>query len=499
MAVIPNSSGLGLRTTEPVPHVAQTTDTSISDGLGEIARSTAKTAKRIADNRAEVDSTSAFNGAYSELEGFLVDLEVDKDYDTQFERYQKTVDEISSRYSEGIKGSGGRAKFQERFLKYSSDQGHEVRSRQLQKDMDEQVGLMQLNLEQISVNSGNLDDPDLRDELRRDGLQAIQSAFDNGIFDDQETAEAAVAFQRNNAKADVRREIRNDPEAALQSLQKNEFHGLDAEENQIWQERSVRAAESQRRERLAQANRFEREAEKAEKRRADDVSREGDLLLRKGGLDERWIEDNIEVLSEEDRRYFYRKIDEGPSHRGGDIETYANLRLRAGTEDVREEARLSLLRGDIVESQYDKIVSRSERNASEVSLPNAFERAEDFIRVSLEPPDNFRDPLKKQRQASAVDEFFDWFGKNPDALDQQIQDRAKQIVDDFSIVNTNEILAATRRKTNLPLSNEKASLDSQIEQAVKRFELGEITKDEFLEISGALKTLEVHLNHDSTK
>ena len=72
--------------------------------------------------------------------------------------------------------------------------------------------------------------------------------------------------------------------------------------------------------------------------------------MRQGKLDPNWIETNIDKLSEEDRRYFYRALD-SEQVQFHDRMVYADLRQQAMTGDVSEAAREALKRNQISQGQ----------------------------------------------------------------------------------------------------------------------------------------------------
>lgn len=495
MPAIPNSQGFGLVQSEISQTPIATLDSDPIRRLGQIATETENTFKKIKANRDELESTRAISAAQKELQVSISDLEADKDYDTQFQRYQERAKELSETYGSQIKSKRARARFDSQFGEFAFNEGIKVRSKSLGNHLKEQRGIADLNIDQIASTTGNIVDPEQRKKARSEGFKEIQRNLDIGVYDELEAAEALVRFQGLNAKADVRRDIQIDPEDAILKLQNNEYRGLTAEQNQIWQERGIKAIESERRARLAAEDKAEKKLEGLDKERADAASLEGDLLLRKGNLTEQWIEANAEVLEEADRRYFYKKLDEGPVGEQAS-ETYADLRLDATAGDVREDAREALRRGDISESQFDKLLSRSERNAPESSLPNPLKRAENLIRVALEPPANFTDPLQKIRQADAVDSLFEWFDKNKDASPELIQKRADEIITNYSLADTRKILRESQRKTGYPAPKNQKELEEQMADVVVRFNAGEITQDEAKRLAVELKNVELVIENE---
>lgn len=157
--------------------------------------------------------------------------------------------------------------------------------------------------------------------------------------------------------------------------------------------------------------------DKQKKQAADAAAKVGDKLLSDGQLSARWIEQNTAVLDPADVRFFYDKL-RNPSGEGPrNADLYANLRYAAGQgQDVRDDARSALHRGDIRSSDYSQIL-----NEVETSHPNWYKRGADYIKsmsgVSLlNPPTN-----APQLYARMIDQWGDWRDQNPNATDSQAQ------------------------------------------------------------------------------
>lgn len=182
----------------------------------------------------------------------------------------------------------------------------------------------------------------------------------------------------------------------------------------------------------ADMERLQALGDKQKKLAADAISKDGDKLLANGQLSARWIEQNRAVMDPNDYRYFYQKLQnpggtEGP--RNSDL--YASLREAAGRgEDVREDARAALHRGDIRSSDYDRILGETES-----SHPNWYKRGADYIKSMsgmslLNPP-----PDAPQRYARLMDRWGDWRDEHKDATDAQAQSAYQDLVANGMLVD----------------------------------------------------------------
>ncbi len=167
----------------------------------------------------------------------------------------------------------------------------------------------------------------------------------------------------------------------------------------------------------ADMERLQTLSDKQKKLAADAVSKDGDKLLANGQLSARWIEQNRVVMDPNDYRYFYQKL-QNPSGEGPrNSDLYASLRDSAGRgEDVREDARAALHRGDIRASDYDRLTTEVESER-----PGWYKRGAEYLKnmsgISLvNPPTN-----APQRYARMTDEWNDWANAHKDATDAQAQ------------------------------------------------------------------------------
>lgn len=172
--------------------------------------------------------------------------------------------------------------------------------------------------------------------------------------------------------------------------------------------------------------------DKQKKLAADALSKDGDKLFANGQLSARWIEQNRGLMDPNDYRYFYQKLQnpsgaEGP--RNSDL--YASLRDSAGRgEDVREDARNALHRGDIRSSDYDRLVGEVESEH-----PGWYKRGADYIKSMsgmslLNPP-----PDAPQRYARLIDQWGDWRDAHKDATETQAQAAYQDLVSGSMLVD----------------------------------------------------------------
>jgi hypothetical protein len=213
------------------------------------------------------------------------------------------------------------------------------------------------------------------------------------------------------------------------------------------------------------------------KKATEGVIKEGDKLLYGGQLTPQWIEKNRRVLGHEDYRYFLRKLNDpdGESSAPRDARLYSDLRERSGGgEDVKVEAREALIRGQIRSSDYDRILGEVEGQR-----PGWYKRGSQFIATSAAVSDLNPDPAAAQRKAQMLDDWDTWVLENPKASETEAQTSYKRIVDEYAIINTNQMTLTKRAPQFLKGSRNQPDLDTTESETVKAFEDGQIDRKEF--------------------
>lgn len=238
---------------------------------------------------------------------------------------------------------------------------------------------------------------------------------------------------------------------------------------------------------LIEEDRLERRQLRQEKALQDAASKDGDRLLATGALTSQWIEDNRDRLSPDDYRYFYRQLAGGGDGSGPrNTLLYADLRERAGRgEDVRDEARTALQRGDIGASDYDRLLGEVESQR-----PGWFKRGSDYISTAAAVSDLNPDPAAAQRKAEMLDDWSDWAKANPTATEEQAQAAYKRIVQEFAIVNFDRMLLVKRSPRFLVGSRATPDLDATKAATVQALQEGRLSQDEFEEQAALIKEWE---------
>jgi len=241
---------------------------------------------------------------------------------------------------------------------------------------------------------------------------------------------------------------------------------------------------------IADAQRIEMMNERAQKKAAETVSKNGDLLLANGQLTADWIEAHRNTMDPSDYRYFYRAMSgEGDAPRNPMI--YADLRERAGSgADVRDEARSALQRGAIRIGDYNTVL-----NEVEQERPGWYKRGSQFISTSAAVSDLNPDPAAAQRKARMLDDWNAWATANPKATDQQAQAEYQRVVQEYAIVDQQNFTITKRAPRYLVGSRNQPDIDATERQTVKAFKDGQIDQAEFERQAALLKEWRQALAH----
>jgi len=241
---------------------------------------------------------------------------------------------------------------------------------------------------------------------------------------------------------------------------------------------------------IADAQRIQMMNERAQKKAAETVSKNGDLLLANGQLTADWIEAHRNTMDPSDYRYFYRAMSgEGDAPRNPMI--YADLRERAGSgADVRDEARSALQRGAIRIGDYNTVL-----NEVEQERPGWYKRGSQFISTSAAVSDLNPDPAAAQRKARMLDDWNAWATANPKATDQQAQAEYQRVVQEYAIVDQQNFTITKRAPRYLVGSRNQPDIDATERQTVKAFKDGQIDQAEFERQAALLKEWRQALAH----
>lgn len=453
-----------------------------TQAIGQLAQIGADIAGKVVDNERALKVSSVTTQAAMELQNYVFDMEKsDREYSTQFDRYQAFTKDLTERYSKELEGdSAGLATFTQNINEMAFKKGFDVRSNAITGQMDQQKAQLTINMATLSELAVQGDE-EQQALVKTKAQLLLQQSYDGGVIDAQEAASLGLKFQDDLVSAGVRYDILQDPDAAVQKLLKGDYEGMSSERQMMWLEKANSASEARSRKEIAEMDRARREADRLEKEAAERMSKTGDQLLYTGQLTTDWIEQNREILDPEDYRFYYKAVMTG-SEAITNQSVYADLRLRASNgEDVRLDARGFLRAGQLKVSDYNTLVSRSEQNAGISSAPNWFKQGEQFFSRAFQQSDINFDPAKAQRLANIMDDWSNWANENPEASREDALKFRDQLYKDYQFLELDKMLVAQRKPTFLVGNRSNPDIDATEDRTYQAFENGEISRKEYEE------------------
>ena len=447
--------------------------------IGQAVSQIAGIAAQVRDQERAIKLSKLTTDSTMQMDQFVSGLDQDSDFDTQPERFEIFTQALDRQAQEAA--GGDRAMYQawkQQMTPVTIKKSLDVRQAAVKGQTQRARAGIADELRSISSLVGA--DPGQDEALISRGMLLINDAEGRRTYDPEEAQRLRAGFTDDMAAARVRWDIQQDPAVAEQNLLSGEYPSLSSERRAIWLERAVAASDSRIRREQAEEERAYRLEERARKEEASAAQKEGDKLLADGRLDPDWIEQNRDRLDPGDYRYFYKAL---TSEGGGitDRDLYAQLRLRAVSEDIRGEARKALIDGKLQPSDFDRLSGIVEQSLVEKSLPNFYKRGEDYIRQALRTSDVNWDPAAEQRLAEALDDWHEWARSNPQATQEQARQAYRNFVVDYQMIDLRNNPLIERRPRFLVGDRSRPDLESTAAETLAAYQRGEITQQQFEE------------------
>lgn len=481
----------GNATPTPQRGYAQGNITGGIDAIGQLANIGADLAAQVKSNQRALDVSQATTEASMELENYVYELtNNDRDYGTQFERYQEFATDLEKRYKDRFKGDeGGYRVFRSNVGELAFKKGFDVRSHSLTGQIDLQKGQLDRNMSSLSELAIQGDDQQ-REIVSSKASLLLQDAYDNGVVTSQEMVNLEQKFRDDMVSGLVRKDIIDDPDTAVLNLLEGKYSGLSSEQQMIWLEKANSRSEAKQRALIAEQERDRREQDRLEREASNNMAKAGDQLLFSGQLTTDWIEQNRETLDEQDYRYFYKAL-RTDSEATTDPMVYSDLRYRASNgEDVRTDARAALRRRQLKVTDYDKLMNRSEKNSGVGELPSWFKRGEDFLSNTFRVSDINPDPADAQRRALVLDEWNQWANDNPSPTLDEAAKAYRQIADSYALVDSSDMLLLKPLPQYSVGGRQSLDIDASMQATVDAYQADELSDEEFQKQARLLKEWE---------
>lgn len=338
-----------------------------------------------------------------------------------FGLYQQKVREINERVQEKLGDEELFAAFQGDFQKLALAQSFRVREHSLERQKESVLADLDANEDALAELAAQ-DDTIGGDFMAVPAVGKLQEmytrAVEAGVLGADDAQKRFESFRGKVATAQVRRDIRNDPQLALEGLLGEAYEGLSVEKRQHWA--TIASRELERREK--------------ERNRANAKT---------------------------------------------DPELYSRLRIQAGQGlNVVPEARRAFEDGRMRQEDFDRIVSEVESHQQETGLPSPYQQNVRYI-IGMTGGENVVDVAIRQRQAEAVDEFTFWVRQHPNATTAEMEDKAREILKRTLITEPFAInMLAPRFSPGGRVTQTMEDLGVAYDRTKKAFEAGEITRRE---------------------
>lgn len=446
-------------------------------GLSRLASVGMQVAGKVAQNQRNIELGKLSTQAAGELQEFLFELKTDRDFESQYERFEQFNTDLEERYTEQIKG-GERSKalLSQQLGELALKHAPTVRAQALNGQIDMQRGELARTLQGLS-QLAVADDAEQQAQMTARAEQMLAQAYENGVIGAEDQATLAHEFENNIATGQARIDILRDPDVALMKLSTNDY-GLSLPQQAQFLEAATAASESALRKRIAEAEAVERAQAKQQAEREAEVQKNGDRMLAAGNLSADWLEVNRTNLSPEDYRYFYRALSQNDAP--GDPLVYADLRFAASKgDDIREHARTALQQGRISLPQYDKLIGAAETNA--VDLPNWYEVYSNNLRTAFRVSEMNQDPAAPQRLANVLEGWETWARNNPGASWADAKAQAHQLRDAYQILDTDNTILTKPLPRNAVGGRNNLDIDQSLMALQAEFEAGRISEPDYLQ------------------
>jgi hypothetical protein len=273
--------------------------------------------------------------------------------------------------------------------------------------------------------------------------------------------------------------IQSDPYKAVAFMSKGDV-GLSAEDHETMYRMAVSAKSAADKAQLANDAKVQQQTAQLEKKVQTNVAKQGDELLADNNLTVDWVKSQKDNMSEDDYRYFLGKASGTSASAKDDINTFTDLdtKARAG-DDIADEARKALTSHMITEKTYTSLMDRAE---SHNQLPTPFKQGEQYVADVMQVNPLNPSVGATQRRADALNEYDDYYKKNPNATSTELMNKAHEISRRYQIINLNDEqkrLVAGPQPLYLVGSRNDPDLIATKNATLSAYQQGLITKQTF--------------------
>lgn len=439
-------------------------------GLSDFGASLARVSEASVTAEREAAVSAATVRATADLKSFVMDLEQDPDFATYPERFKTKATEAFETYSQGL-DERSKAKFRANFERLSLEQALNVRSMANKRVVDKATADLDTALDGYANIGAEAASPQERAEAVAQGRAAIQSAAQTGVINAETAGKRERAFLSRLDEVTARKLIAADPFSAAKVLGNSKIlPNIDEKARVQLLETANRRVEAIERENTAKADRAERRAEREIRRQGDEAAKELDQLLADGVLTREAVDKKRGVLSPSEYRGFLKAV--GPKEiDADDRDTIARIEPILGTPGADYQIDLAFATDKLKTETYRSLRNKNRELMKDDQPDSPYKTGREFLSVGLDPGQISNDPTVRQPLAiarvRALRDYDNWIAGNPNAVREDIQRKADEVLERYQNVAFGELRLALPRPYGFSGSKRDVTPDTVTEAAGK--------------------------------
>ena len=417
----------------------------------------------------------------------LSDLELSFEGDTEFEtlqeRFNTGAQDIRDELRATITDRAVRQTFDKKFEDLRLAKEINIRRTAQRLQVDRGVADLDRSINSFADLAATAKNHVERQLLIDNARVAITNAEAAGFITAENAGVRARRFLSRLDEAQVRALTSTDPGAAVEALAGGKlFRNIDPLRRQTLFDTAIRQADAERKDRVRQADKAERDAEKLQKAIGEELAKEGFTLLADNALTNRWLDINRDKLEKSDFRALQAAVT-GAAAPADDPEAVIDLTTRLDQEDIAPAAAQYLRRGELTIGTYQSMVTRNRTLRADDRPASPYRSARERVRVSLDPGQILSGAaaqIARIGQSSAMAELDAFAEANPQATRLEFNREAEAVIDRFQLLNFDQMKIALGlprffdgRRDDLSLDD----VDAAEREAVRAFDEKRLTPD----------------------
>lgn len=265
-------------------------------------------------------------------------------------------------------------------------------------------------------------------------LAERQAAIDSMNLEPQVREKLHQYTQQTLSHFAVAGDIQRDPYGTMQKLNDPNATGYYANLTAEQRAGLMDHADRMLHERVADAERVHMLAKQQQQDASDNLLKQGIAMSTQGSLTPQWVLSHEKTLEPSAMKYLLESS--AGKETQSDPATYSDLLMRTVRgEDTQRDIYDSFTRGQLSKEDFTRLTDKTV-----TEFPNAYKRGISYINTAGKVSELEPDPAKTQTLANMQNDFQDWFKRNGNATDKQVQEEAQDIVKRYQLVRADQNL-----------------------------------------------------------